>query len=1203
MKNVQEGAWETGASETLFHSLADTTSAAIFIVREKTIRYANPAATFLTAYPTEELVGMAFTQLVHPDYRPLIEKNGIGNHWTDEAPSRYEIKIVRKGGEDRWIDLSAGRLQGDSQVDGLVITAFDITARELAERELRQSKLALEDRVQERIAALHRAKQRLEAVLGALPLAVWIADASGAIIEKNAMVNQVWGETAAEMDSIQQYEAYRGWWAGSGKPLAAEEWALARAIQNQETSIGEVIDIQRFDGARGTILSSAAPILDEAGRLIGAVAVAQDITHQRQLERQAREVAEQAQRQAEKLNVVIEKLADSVLIYNHAGEIVQANPAVAELFGFDPTGKRVAVLYETFEVHRPDGTVVPKEQWPSSRALRGETVPPQRMWLKNRLGREFRTIISAAPLYIDGSFFGAVSTIHDITEQERLLAESTVRAEELDAVIHSMAEAVLIFDASGKPVLINPVAADVFGLDAETLDREAFARQLQLYRPDGERVAPQDLPVQRALAGTQVIGERYTYRRKNGLTMDFMAYVSPLRAGERITGAVSVWHDVTEQEQLFSQLEAERARLSAVIANAPEAILVGDETGSIILANPVAERLYGHPIPYGQPYTARSLQKIYYPDGRPYDPRDLPLTRSALDGEVVTNVEATVHLPDGSQRDILINSGPIYDRNGKIAGAIAISQDIGPRKQIEAQIRKNAARAEVLSSLSQAFAEAGLYYAAVLSTITHQITEKIGDASIIRMISDDNKWLDVVAVQHPEHEALVQLRRVLRKRRLQVDEGISGQALNTRRPLLIQNPSAYPDQALLQQEYSDWLTETEARSLLIIPLQAQGSLIGTLSVIRPRSGEPYDADDQIFFMNLADRAAMSIENAILFADEARRARELDALHSATSALLSTLDLNVLLSEILDAAQSAISSAERGILHLVEPETGNLEIRATLNYKDPRIARITHPNGTDYPSVVVRNRKPLLIHDALTNSEAAQNLQVNQTGNFRSLIIAPLYYGENVIGTLSLTAARPFAFTKEDLRLLVSFATTTSAAIQNAMLHAKVQTMAITDPLTEQYNRRGFFDLAQREMERYSRYHYPLAAIMLDIDRFKEVNDTYGHRTGDRVLRALAERINENIRQVDILGRYGGEEFAILLPETELFKACEIAERIRAAVANSPIIETEHGPVSVSISIGVTRATKATTTLTELLEYADKALYMAKENGRNRVEIL
>lgn len=1062
MKKVKETAWGTETSETLFHSLAETTSAAIFIVRDMKIQYANPAAAYLTAYPAEALVDKKFTELIHPDYRPLIEQNGIVNQWTDTAPSRYEIKILRQDGEERWIDLSAGRLQSDESA-GIVITAFDITAREMAERELRQAKAELEDRVRERTDALERARLNLEAIF--------------------------------------------------------------------------------------------------------------------------------------------KSVAETVIVYNQAGVVVQANPASVDMYGFDPTGKSIKELHKTLTVYRPDGSPVSPEQWPSSRALRGETVTRERIALTNRQGRAFHTVVSAVPLYVDGQFVGAVTTINNVTEQERLLAEVARRAEELDAVIHSMPEAVLIFDASGKVVMMNPSAADIFGREVMDLSGEEFAGQLNLTRPNGEPVGLDDLPIQRALRGERLDGKRYTYQPAGGDPINFLVYVSPLRNGERITGAVAVWHDITEQEQLFNQLEAERARLSAVIANAPEAIVVTDEKGTIIMANPVAERLYGHPIPYGEHFMDRAGQRICYPDGRPYDPRELPLTRSALDGEVVTNVEAMIELPDGTQRHILINSGPIFDRNGKIAGAIAISQDIGPRKQIEAQIRKNAARAEVLASLSQAFAEAGLYYAAVLSTITHQITEKIGDGSIIRMISDDNKWLDVVAVHHPEHEALSELRRILRRRRLRVDEGLSGQALRTRRPLLIQDPAAYPDHELLAQEYNSWLQDTGARSLLVIPLQAQGSLIGTLSVIRPRNGEVYDADDQIFFMSLADRAAMSIENAILFADEARRARELDALHSATSALLSTLDLNELLSEILDAAQSAIAAAERGALHLVEPDTGKLEIRATLNYKDPRIARISHPNGTDYPSVVVRNKKPLLIHDALTNPEAAHNLHDKQTGSFRSLIIAPLFYGEDVIGTLSLTAARPFAFTKEDLRLLVSFATTTSAAIQNAMLHAKVQTMAITDPLTEQYNRRGFFDLAQREMERFSRYHYPLAAIMLDIDRFKEVNDTYGHRTGDRVLRALAERITQNIRQVDILGRYGGEEFAILLPETELFKACEIAERIRSAVANQPIVETEQGPVSVSISVGVTRATKATTTLAELLEQADKALYMAKEKGRNRVEIL
>jgi len=775
--------------------------------------------------------------------------------------------------------------------------------------------------------------------------------------------------------------------------------------------------------------------------------------------------------------------------------------------------------------------------------------------------------------------------------------------DELNAIIQSMAEAVIICDARGTPVLVNPVSRDLLGVDL-TGELPAWVEGTVFRSQDGKQLSWNELPHVRALRGERVTGMRLRYHRSDGQEVTIETSASPLYVGKEISGAVVVCRDVTEREELLDQLEAERARLSTVITHAPEAILVADDQARIILANRAAEQLYGQAIPIGEPYESHARMKFIRLDGTPYDPRQLPLTRSALDGEVIVNEEVLLQLEDGTRRELLINSAPIYDRSGHLTGAIAISQDIGGRKRIEEQMRRNAARSEVLAALSQAFAEAGLYYAAVLSTITHQITDKIGDASLIRLTSDDSKWLDVVAVHHPDGESLARLRKVLRMRRLRVEEGLSGKVLQNRRPILISDPEKHPDQLLLEQEFGDWLRQEKTASLLCIPLQAQGSLIGTLTVIRPAGEEPYTSDDQIFFMSLADRAALAIENAMLYADEARRARELDALHSATAVLLSTLDLNTLLSQILDAAQSAIPAAEKGTLHLVGSQSGQLEIRATLNYEDPRIAQISHPNGSDYPSVVVRNRKPLLVHDALSgafNGPGTDERPEEET--FRSLIIAPLFMNDEVIGTLSLTAARPFAFTKEDLRLLTSFATTTSAAIQNALLHARVQTLAITDPLTEQYNRRGFFDLAQREIERFSRYQYPLTAMMVDIDHFKEVNDTFGHRAGDRVLRALADRIDQNIRQVDILGRYGGEEFAILLPETDLDQACEIAERIRAAVAAEPIVESEQGPIWVSISVGVTQAASPNITLAELLEKADQALYQAKQNGRNRVEIL
>jgi diguanylate cyclase (GGDEF)-like protein len=122
-----------------------------------------------------------------------------------------------------------------------------------------------------------------------------------------------------------------------------------------------------------------------------------------------------------------------------------------------------------------------------------------------------------------------------------------------------------------------------------------------------------------------------------------------------------------------------------------------------------------------------------------------------------------------------------------------------------------------------------------------------------------------------------------------------------------------------------------------------------------------------------------------------------------------------------------------------------------------------------------------------------------------------------------------------------------------------------------------------------------------LDQLKSVNDTYGHAVGDQVLRTLADRLSQHVREFDILCRYGGDEFALLLPETDLFMAASVAERLRVSIADEPM-KTEGGLVPVTISLGVTKATPNTTNLEELLKSADRALYAAKQGGRNRLEI-
>lgn len=163
----------------------------------------------------------------------------------------------------------------------------------------------------------------------------------------------------------------------------------------------------------------------------------------------------------------------------------------------------------------------------------------------------------------------------------------------------------------------------------------------------------------------------------------------------------------------------------------------------------------------------------------------------------------------------------------------------------------------------------------------------------------------------------------------------------------------------------------------------------------------------------------------------------------------------------------------------------------------------------------------------------------------------------------------------------------------------LETQAHTDPLTGLANRRHFFESADAELARSRRYEAPLSLLMLDIDHFKEVNDAHGHRAGDRVLQKLAQTCLEVLRNVDVVGRVGGEEFAILLPETAREGAVEVAERLRAAVEAAEVVREEGVPIRVTVSIGA--ATLAgNANLDTLMSQADDALYDAKHRGRNRV---
>ncbi|MGH8371168.1 MAG: ligand-binding sensor domain-containing diguanylate cyclase [Gammaproteobacteria bacterium] len=175
----------------------------------------------------------------------------------------------------------------------------------------------------------------------------------------------------------------------------------------------------------------------------------------------------------------------------------------------------------------------------------------------------------------------------------------------------------------------------------------------------------------------------------------------------------------------------------------------------------------------------------------------------------------------------------------------------------------------------------------------------------------------------------------------------------------------------------------------------------------------------------------------------------------------------------------------------------------------------------------------------------------------------------------------------------------SVALDNAQLIHELENLATTDSLTRLHNRRHFLERAEAEFERSRRYQRPLSIFLLDADHFKEINDTYGHEMGDHALRVLASICRQNLRQLDVIGRYGGEEFVVFLPETSMAKAMEVAERLRAGVEEINL-DVTGGSIHVTVSIGVATATTQTDSIAALINEADRALYEAKRAGRNKV---
>jgi len=424
--------------------------------------------------------------------------------------------------------------------------------------------------------------------------------------------------------------------------------------------------------------------------------------------------------------------------------------------------------------------------------------------------------------------------------------------------------------------------------------------------------------------------------------------------------------------------------------------------------------------------------------------------------------------------------------------------------------------------------------------------------------------------------------------------------LLTRQPLAVDIDDPAADVAERK-----WLAQLGQARLLMVPLYAGEDVFGLVEIQRGSGSQPFREPDQQLALSLAAQAAVALENARLHAAVQENVRELDALLKANQALLSTLELDPLLHNILAAAIAAIPSAEMGTIVLYDASSQQLRVRATYGYSDPRVQNIAFAKDQGYSAKVMRENRPLLITDVSQEPQIDVAAEIRELQTVASAVLAPLVpKGPPAAphGVISLDATRPGAFTTADLRILVAFANTAAVAIDNARLHAEVQRLAVTDSLTGLANPRAFEHALATEAYRAARYGHPLSLIIMDIDSFKQYNDTYGHLAGNDRLKAIAGILRETVRDPDMPVRYGGEEFALLLPHTKKAGALILAERIRElAQAASPSVSANGLPLSgYTLSLGVATLPTDALSAGQLLLASDNAELEAKRNGKNRV---
>jgi PAS domain S-box-containing protein len=620
---------------------------------------------------------------------------------------------------------------------------------------------------------------------------------------------------------------------------------------------------------------SLVPAFDDAGEVRGLILSLRDVTERERL-------LEETRRQREFLEHLIDSTPVGIAVVRgpeHRYELVnrhyQEIPAfvgqpmvgrtVAEVFP-DPSLRQAAALLDT--VYRENRVVSGREYPASLGPGREET------WWN----------FDYVPLHdADGRVDGVLGISWEITEQVWARQAAQTRAARDEAILTSMADGLIVFDAAGEILEINPAGMRIHRLEHPADGRlmiDEVMNELEMRDLDGGRLPPKRRPTERIRAGEVFGGYEVEIRQAtSGYTWvgSYSGTAVYDQDGAFELGVLTV-RDVTaqrsaeaEREWLLARLEGERARLETIFQQAPEGIVVADREAKVLMTNPAAERLYQRPVPAGEgPGDDANLQ-VCQADGRPYDPRALPLTCSALDGVTVRDKEMMFLWPDGQRRDLLVNAAPIRNKEGEISGAVGVFQDITERKRTQERVERLAKRLEALHALDRAILaarDAKEIAEVTLPFVGELVPCERASVALFDLQEDEARVLAVRAAGETQVRAgwksgvaQVWSLETLAQGKVQVERGPRPES---------------PLRRALQAE--------GVETIISVPLLVRGELIGVLNVGK-RKGGGANAEEIDALREITDHLAIGLQQAHLHEEVQRYAEHLERMVAQRTARL------------------------------------------------------------------------------------------------------------------------------------------------------------------------------------------------------------------------------------------------------------------------------------------------------------------------------